>query len=193
MLRSMLRRPPPRRARTPWCVGLCWLALPLLSSCTALVLQDASAAPACAADDDCPAATRCVDSVCAAVAPLPVPTEATLVDGAGGVIVGVDGLTLTIAPGALLGATAFTTTTASATLEYLGFAPTSRVYAVEPAATSATADGFRLALTDAGDGTTLFLRPTPPGPTWTAIAAEDDGTFLLPRTGTFAVGTPEAP
>jgi hypothetical protein len=178
------------------------LSVPLSTSCTARVLEDAAAPPACASDDDCGAGTACVDDVCAAKDADPLPREATSVGPEGGVVFGPDGVTLEVPAGALDGSTALTITTTTATYEYANFSPTTRLYSIEPTVTFAVDHTAKLhvpaADASASDGDvvgprSLFLRPTPAAPTWDAIADDDgDGVFLLPRTGIFAIGVAAA-
>jgi hypothetical protein len=169
------------------------LLVALTAACTARVLEDAAAPPACASDDDCGAGAACVDDVCAEAEADPVPRDTTIVGPDGGVVYGPDGIVLSVDAGALDGSTAFSITTATATLEYANFTPTTRLYTIDPATTFSGA-GVRLsvpaaAAAVAGGPRTLFVRPAPPGPTWDPVEDVDgDGTYALSRTGTFGVG-----
>jgi hypothetical protein len=173
-----------------------WALLPsagLSTSCTARVLQDAAAPPACGSDDDCAAGFVCVDEACAGRDADPTPRESTIVGPDGGVVIGPDGIVLTVDAGALDGTTAFTITTSTSTLDYANFTPTTRLYAIEPATAFAGATASlhvpTAADSDNGARTTLFLQPTPPGPTWEPVLDGDgDGSFALSRTGTFGIG-----
>ena len=176
------------------------LVAPLTTSCTARILEDAAAPPACASDDDCGAGSTCVEDVCADADADPVPREATVVGPGGGTVYGPDGVSLTIDPGALAASTAFTITTTTATLEYANFTPTLRLYTIDPTTefSDAVVGGARIHVpaveAGAADGAlTLFLRPTPPGPVWDPIEDDDgDGAFVLRHTGTFGIGVAAA-
>ncbi len=140
--------------------------------------------------------------MCDDAPPDPVPAEITIVGVDGGVVYGPDGITLEVEPGALATTTAFSIVSASATLEFENFTPTARLFTVAPSVTFSTSSGnvvARLVVPAAAPASgaiasTLFLRPTPPGPIWQPIAlADDEGGFALDQTGTFGIGDEVTP
>lgn len=157
------------------------LLLPSLSSCTWLVLQDA-AATACAGDDDCGAGRQCDDDVCVAAGAEAPPPDGTVVDDAGGVVVGPDGVTLTIPAQAVSGATAFVIARETATLLHENFDASSGFFTITPATDFAVAATLRVT----GEGA-FFQRPADDGATWIPIDGAGDD-VAIDSTGTFARG-----
>ena len=157
------------------------LLLPSLSSCTWLVLQDA-AATTCAGDDDCGAGRQCDGDVCVTAGAQAPPPAGTVVDGAGGVVVGPDDVTLTIPPLAISDATAFVIARETATLPHDNFDADSGFFTITPATDFAVSATLRV--TGAG---AFFQRPADDGATWIPIDGAGD-VVDIDSTGTFARG-----
>jgi hypothetical protein len=157
------------------------LLLPGLSSCTWLVLQDA-ASTVCADDDDCGAGSQCEGDVCVASEVEAPPAAGTVVDDAGGVVVGPDDVTLTIPPGAISGATVFVIARETATLPHDNFDASSGFFTITPARDFAVAATLRVT----GEGA-LFQRPADDGGTWIPFDGAGDDVDI-DSTGTFARG-----
>jgi hypothetical protein len=154
------------------------------ASCSAIVLHDAAATAPCASSDDCPSATSCTDGACADAVSDGVPDARVLIGVDGGVLLGVDGVTIEFPPGALPSSLPLEITRASVTLEYENFTPSGRLYRVAPSTELAAA--ARVAIPGATG--TLFVRPATASATWDAVNADADGRFAIARLTVFGAG-----